>query len=362
MGISCRRSPQPGHRCPAVGPLSRTPPLRRAVLVRAEKGDNADNKSGSSPDKREEYVEALKKGGIDQKTARNVLEKWKEAGAEGDPNLLRSLFLKQSLVPISATLVQLLFDAGAAYSIFMTAGLLALGPDFFGRVPVVFLLDFLSIYFAFGVLFDVVTLTSVLITTAKLGSSPLAFYDAIKAIAASQGSTGAEGLKIVEKAKAAVSSIKVAQALDAIAKMLDAAADGPGAQQAAAGEGKATKSVDTLTNLSAYLTLYRAESREGFDPLSVGMSEKEAANIALAFGQYDLDDNGKLDSNEFVKMLQSLGTDVSKDEADAAMEVSPAGSGRLGVKFFLSFSPTRTSQCTLRVCLAVRLPIRVLRW
>lgn len=35
-----------------------------------------------------------------------VLEKWKEAGAEGDPNLLRSLFLKQSLVPISATLVQ----------------------------------------------------------------------------------------------------------------------------------------------------------------------------------------------------------------------------------------------------------------
>lgn len=33
------------------------------------------------------------------------------------------------------------------------------------------------------------------------------------------------------------------------------------------------------------LYTYRAESREGFDPLSVGMSEKEAANIALAFGQ-----------------------------------------------------------------------------
>jgi hypothetical protein len=71
----------------------------------------------------------------------------------------------------------LLFDAGAAYSIFMTAGFLALGPDFFGRVPLVFLLDFLSIYFTFGVLFDVVTLTSVLITTARLGTTPLAFYD-----------------------------------------------------------------------------------------------------------------------------------------------------------------------------------------
>jgi hypothetical protein len=73
--------------------------------------------------------------------------------------------------------LQLLFDAGAAYSIFMTAGFLALGPDFFGRVPLVFLLDFLSIYFTFGVLFDVVTLTSVLITTARLGTTPLAFYD-----------------------------------------------------------------------------------------------------------------------------------------------------------------------------------------
>lgn len=284
-------------------------------MVRAEKGtgDSQDPK-----DKNAEYIEALKKGGIDQKTARNVLDKWKEAGAEGDPNQLRKLFLKQSLVPITATLVQLLFDAGAAYSIFMTAGFLALGPDFFGRVPLVFLLDFLSIYFTFGVLFDVVTLTSVLITTARLGTTPLAFYDAVKEIAAAQGNP-AEGLKIVEKAKAAVSAVKVAQALDAIANMLDATADGKPA--AAAAEGKALKSVDTLTNLSAYLTLYRAEAQGGFDPSSVGMSEKEAANIALAFGQYDLDDNGRLDSTEFVKMLQSLGTDVSKDEADAAMEV-----------------------------------------
>lgn len=51
-----------------------------------------------------------------------------------------------------------------------------------------------------------------------------------------------------------MSSIKVAQALDAIANMLDATADG---KAKPAGEGKANKSVDTLTNLSAYLTLYR---------------------------------------------------------------------------------------------------------
>jgi Ca2+-binding EF-hand superfamily protein len=37
--------------------------------------------------------------------------------------------------------------------------------------------------------------------------------------------------------------------------------------------------------------------------------------------QYDLDDNGKLDSNEFVRMLATLGADVSRTEAEAAMEV-----------------------------------------
>jgi hypothetical protein len=37
--------------------------------------------------------------------------------------------------------------------------------------------------------------------------------------------------------------------------------------------------------------------------------------------QYDLDDNGKLDSKEFVKMVATLGADVSRTEAEAAMEV-----------------------------------------
>jgi hypothetical protein len=44
------------------------------------------------------------------------------------------------------------------------------------------------------------------------------------------------------------------QALDAIAAMLDASAGGSGSST----QGQATKSVDTLTNLSAYLTLYRS--------------------------------------------------------------------------------------------------------
>jgi hypothetical protein len=126
-------------------------------------------------------------------------------------------------------------------------------------------------------------------------------------------------LNIVEKAKAAVSAVKVAQALDAIAGMLETSLGK--APAGGDGKGQATKSMDTLTNLSAYLTLYRAESQGGFDPASVGMSESEAANIALVFGQYDLDDNGRIDRSEFVKMLDSLGAGVSSEEAEAAMDV-----------------------------------------
>jgi len=73
--------------------------------------------------------------------------------------------------------LQLLFDFGAAYSIFISSTFFALGPPFFGRVVLVYLLDFLAIYFAIGIFFDVVTLTSILFTTFKLGTAPMAFYD-----------------------------------------------------------------------------------------------------------------------------------------------------------------------------------------
>lgn len=88
----------------------------------------------------------------------------------------------------------------------------------------VFLLDILAGYFAFGVLADTVSLTMVLITTAKLGTTPLAFYEAVKAIASPAGAT--EGLSIVEKAKAAVSSIKVAQVREDRGRGLGLAAAG----------------------------------------------------------------------------------------------------------------------------------------
>lgn len=57
-------------------------------------------------DKDDEYIEALKKGGIDEKVAKQVLDKWKEVGQEADPASLRKLFAKQSFAPVAASGLQ----------------------------------------------------------------------------------------------------------------------------------------------------------------------------------------------------------------------------------------------------------------
>lgn len=99
-------------------------------------------------------------------------------GVTFDPSLPPSLTqLPDMLYPLPLCSMQLLFDAAAAYSVFMSAGLFAVGPPFFGRTVLVFLLDGLAAYFAVGLLFDLVTLTSVLITTVRMGIAPMAFYD-----------------------------------------------------------------------------------------------------------------------------------------------------------------------------------------
>jgi hypothetical protein len=48
----------------------------------------------------------MKKLGVDSKTAAEVLQKWQETGIKDDPNALRKMFLKQSVLPISAVLFQ----------------------------------------------------------------------------------------------------------------------------------------------------------------------------------------------------------------------------------------------------------------
>jgi hypothetical protein len=57
-------------------------------------------------------------------------------------------------------------------------------------------------------------------------------------------------------------------------------------------------SKDTLSNLSAYLALQRAEEKYGFDPAAYGLTEKDAANIAAVFAEFDVNDDGRLELSE----------------------------------------------------------------
>lgn len=279
-------------------------PLRRKLIVAAATGGNDnDARLAVQKDKKiQEYVSALEKGGLRKDVAQEVLKKWEEAGADGgDPGALRKLFLKQSAVPALATSIQTLFDGAAAYSIFTSAVFFAAGPPFAGRDVLVFALNALSAYFAVGVVLDLATLTTIVISTVKVGTSIDSFYAALKSYAGE-----ATGLRVLDQAKAVANAVKVAQALDAISQMLETApsADAKG----------------TLSSLSAYLTLQRSEARDGFDPAKLGMTEAEASDLALRFAQYDLNDDGRLDAGEVRAMAGKLGIELAAVEAEAAIQ------------------------------------------
>ncbi|KAI8469257.1 MAG: hypothetical protein J3K34DRAFT_470080 [Monoraphidium minutum] len=277
-------------------------------------GEGGGDKASKKQKEVEEFVDAMNKGGVKKEVARDVLKKWEEAGVGGDdPKALRRLFLQQSAYPIAGTLLQTLIDAAAAYSIFNSALFFGIGPEFFGKGFLVIALNVLSGYFAVGVLFDVATLIAILVTTAKMGTSVDSFYAALKAIAAE--GPPATGISVVDKAAAAVNAIKVAQALDAIAKMLDAAGG--------------TKVADTLSNLSALLLLSKSEKRDGFDPAALSMSEAEAADLALKFTQFDLNTDDRLDASEVRLMAGKLGIELSAAEAGAAIQAMDRNSDGL---------------------------------
>lgn len=54
----------------------------------------------------------------------------------------------------------------------------------------------------------------------------------------------------------------------------------------------------SLSNLSAYLTLQRAEEVYGFKPEQYGLTEAEAADIAGVFSRFDINEDGQLEQSE----------------------------------------------------------------
>ncbi len=59
---------------------------------------------------------------------------------------------------------------------------------------------------------------------------------------------------------------------------------------------------NTLSNLSAFLTLQKAEEK-GFVASQYGLSEEQAGQIAVIFSKYDLNDDMRLEKSELNNLL-----------------------------------------------------------
>jgi hypothetical protein len=62
------------------------------------------------------------------------------------------------------------------------------------------------------------------------------------------------------------------------------------------------KGASSLANLSALLTLQRAEEVYGFVPEQYGLTEAEAADIAGVFVRFDMNEDGQLEASELRRL------------------------------------------------------------
>eukprot|EP00873_Tetraselmis_striata_P021382 jgi/Tetstr1/441646/TSEL_029871.t1 len=130
--------------------------------------------------------------------------------------------------------------------------------------------------------------------------------DALLSAVQELGSGGkTKQLDVVAKAREAINMVKVVQSLNQVSDILKET-------------GHDSKS--TLDSLGSYLTLSRAE-RDGFNPSKFGLSEAEAADIAVKFSKFDLNDDGVLELSEMEKLFSEAEVDLSPEEQQAALKV-----------------------------------------
>jgi hypothetical protein len=288
-------------------PFCRThaPLQRRSLIVRAE-----DTKQ---KDKKEKLVENFKKGGLDKQTAQRVLDVWKETGASDDQGL-KKLFLKRSLTAAAALALQTGLDAGAAYGAFSLSGFLSAADS----IPLNWLWSFaataLGSYFGAGVVFDLFSVGALVASSVQFQTDSAAFMAAVKEIAGAGGSTG---INVVDKAAQARSTLKVLSALSNISKLLKE----EGARGGAGG-------VPTLSNLSTYLLLQKAEEQYNWDYEKEGLSVDEAGTIARLFSRFDTNSDDRLDLSEIQALARDLQPDLSGDEVKEAFKVLDADNSR----------------------------------
>lgn len=294
---------QPHPRLPSKLSLrAGNPRLNQTLLCRADKNGAPSGVDGVDPAKEQEFKKALERGGVDRGTAQKILDIWREAGVE-DPDKLRQLLVKRSLLSLSTAALQLLLDGGAAAAAFALGNEWVADNTFggatFAASGLVFLL---AGYFAAGAFFDLFTVGAIALSSLQFQSNSGTFLAAMKDIAGTQS-----GLDVVDKAAQAVNMVKVMNALTKI-------------QSALKDEAKAGQA-STLQELTAYLVLSNAESKYGFTPEKYALTSAQASSIAVEYAKWDTNDDGKLELSEFEKMAAALDMNLAPEEAKVAFEV-----------------------------------------
>jgi len=286
--------------------------LSRSTGIRAEKEDGQQKgekiEDRKVSERTNKLVEGMKKGGIDQSTAQQILDTWEKTGATST-DALRKMLLGRSLKTVGFVVFQLLLDGGAALGAYNSARYVG-REEFFGKFIVEYGAYFLASYFAIGVVFDTFTLGVLAASAFQYSTNTEAFMAAVKEVAGSN--KRGPNINVVEKAQTAVNAIKVASALNQISSLLK----------------KEKAEASTLTNLSALLTLSKAKETYGFKPEKYNLTEKDAAEIAAIFSKYDLNDDMRLEELELRRLASQQNVNLDESELTAAMKLlDKRGSG-----------------------------------
>lgn len=175
-----------------------------------EAGKGKEGKEGKESVE-DTYERSLRSIGVDKAGARKILDTWKESGSD-NPDALRKLFLKGSLRPLGVTFVQTLLDLGAVAGAFSAANAFSSMDEFPFQLGVEAACYFVGFYFLSNLFFDAITLFVIVYSTSRFGTNTEAYLAAVEKIAGDFG--------VVNKAQAAVDAIKVVQALNTIAEIL----------------------------------------------------------------------------------------------------------------------------------------------
>lgn len=181
---------------------------------------------------------------------------------------------------------------------------------------------------------DFFVLGALSFAAASYGANAGAVLDAVREVAGRPS-----GASALDKAAAAVNTLRVVAALNEIAELLKREVASGGSESSSpsssssppssspSSSSSSSPTVSTLKTLSAILTLQRAEEK-GFDPASLGLSRAEAAELATAFARFDANDDMVLQPSELEELCRSEGFELSSAEvAEAARLLDKNGDG-----------------------------------